>query len=45
MATPAQAFEYTSRNSIDISKMMQGARLLAMSFTWASAISTDQRQG
>ena len=33
MATPAVGVEYTSRNSIDITKMMHGARLLAMSFS------------
>ena len=34
MSAPDQALETrTSRNSIDISKMMQGARLLAMSFS------------
>jgi hypothetical protein len=33
MATPAVGVEYTGRNSIDISKLMQGARLLSMSFS------------
>jgi hypothetical protein len=45
MTSPALAFERTGRNSIDISKMMTGARLLAMSFSMGMTDAQKPRAG